>query len=585
MSLEELTANLLEANQHENTDDLLVLLQQMQEAASLPGDKSCLIGPVVKLLPSHNLEVKRRVYSTLQKLCENHPDAALLAANCVIRDCRDPNPEVKCLGVWGISVLPPLLPLYAADILAVALGDPHPRVRRAAVISCGKVFNVAPGLLEEKGFVNRLYESIRDEDTLVVVQSLLVLDRALAQEGGVVVNRKLAQYLLLRLPHFQPPQLATVLQVLRKYSPKTDSELFTQLSLLDPYLANKDSAAVVVNCAQLFVQLIEVGFPHLEKDVIGRSVPALTSFLGSTDVNAQGYVLEFLQWTENRKMDWLTPFNKSWHLFCPPRSSNSLKNGNDFQDFSNQNSLLLHKKLLLLPRVCSSENAVEVLRTLEEATWDRSDAVLCRAHLDCIVSLAIRLPQPASSQALRLLVRFIESRDAVLVENALQALERLDVKKLTAEEVPSLVTAVVTCMDVFKEPSAEDTITHITNCPPAILPELLAERKEALTLQTSVHVVQALVTQLPQIIDSHSYTFAHQVLQSAMRLFIQEPASFQNILGRALHICVEVSKTASVSDPCHYLAVDQLRKQALWYYHLLKLDPSVCLPKRVMGLL
>lgn len=75
-----------------------------------------------------------------------------------------------------------------------------------------------------------MYKSIRDEDTLVVVQALLVLDRALAQEGGVVVNRKLAQYLLLRLPHFQPPQLATVLQVLRKYTPKTDPELFTQLS-------------------------------------------------------------------------------------------------------------------------------------------------------------------------------------------------------------------------------------------------------------------------------------------------------------------------------------------------------------------
>ena len=79
-------------------------------------------------------------------------------------------------------------------------------------------------------YIFRLYECIRDEDTLVVVQALLVLDRALAQEGGVVVNRKLAQYLLLRLPHFQPPQLATVLQVLRKYIPKTDSELFTQLS-------------------------------------------------------------------------------------------------------------------------------------------------------------------------------------------------------------------------------------------------------------------------------------------------------------------------------------------------------------------
>ncbi|XP_026273359.1 AP-4 complex subunit beta-1-like [Frankliniella occidentalis] len=581
MSLEELTANLLEASHNDNTEDLLVLLQQMQEAACLPGDKSCLIGPVVKLLPSHNLDVKRRIYATLQKLCEENPDAALLAANCVIRDCRDPNPEVKCLGVWGVSVLPPLLPLYAADILAVALGDPHPRVRRTAVSACGKVFSTAPGLLEEKGFVNRLYESIRDEDTLVVVQSLLVLDRALAPEGGVVVNRKLAQYLLLRLPHFQPPQLATILQVLRKYTPKTDQELFTQLSLLDPYLANKDSAAVVVNCAQLFVQLIEPGYPHLEKDVIVRCVPALTTFLDSPDTHAQGYVLEFLQWTENRKTDWLANFSKSWHLFCPEKKGSGFKTRNSPSDVLSNHSLL-QNKLLLLPRVCSVENASEVLRTLEEAAWDRSNDILCRAHLDCIISLVERLPQPASSQALRLLIRFIGSRETVIVVNALQALERLDVKKLPSDEISPLLVAIVTSMDICKEVSIENDMEDVF-ATPAILPELLFERRDVMSPQSVVHVMQALVTLLPQIIQCHAYTFASQILQSCIRLFLKEPASFQLIFGRALHICVECAKVGdSKTSPGHYLAVQQLGNEALWYYNLLKCDSSAAIAKKVL---
>lgn len=143
-----------------------------------------------------------------------------------------------------------------------------------------------------------------------------------------------------------------------------------------------------------------------------------------TDHNAFfiSYVLEFLQWTENREVDWFTPFSKSWDLFCPPRLSNSIKTGSSSPDLNSQNSLL-HKKLLLLPRVCSPENASEVLHTLEETTLDRSDVLLCRAHLDCVVSLVVQLPQPASSQALRLLIRFIESREAVIVANALQAVE------------------------------------------------------------------------------------------------------------------------------------------------------------------
>lgn len=134
------------------------------------------------------------------------------------------------------------------------------------------------------------------------------------------------------------------------------------------------------------------------------------------------YVLEFLQWTENREMDWLRPFSDSWHLFCPPRARSSSKSGNSLSDDTSQN-MLLHKKLLLLPRVCSIENACEVLCTLEETSWDRSDAILCRALLDCILSLVERLPQPSSSQALRLLIRFIESKEGTIVDNALETLE------------------------------------------------------------------------------------------------------------------------------------------------------------------
>lgn len=40
---------------------------QLVEAVSIPGDISCLIGPVVKLLPSYNINVKRTAYSVLPR--------------------------------------------------------------------------------------------------------------------------------------------------------------------------------------------------------------------------------------------------------------------------------------------------------------------------------------------------------------------------------------------------------------------------------------------------------------------------------------------------------------------------------------
>ena len=45
---------------------------QLVEAVSTPGDISCLIGPVVKLLPSYNINVKRTVYSVLPRYTGLH---------------------------------------------------------------------------------------------------------------------------------------------------------------------------------------------------------------------------------------------------------------------------------------------------------------------------------------------------------------------------------------------------------------------------------------------------------------------------------------------------------------------------------
>jgi hypothetical protein len=45
---------------------------QLVEAVSTPGDIRCLIGPVVKLLPSYNINVKRTAYSVLPRYTGLH---------------------------------------------------------------------------------------------------------------------------------------------------------------------------------------------------------------------------------------------------------------------------------------------------------------------------------------------------------------------------------------------------------------------------------------------------------------------------------------------------------------------------------
>lgn len=75
-----------------------------------------------------------------------------------------------------------------------------------------------------------MYETIRDADPFVITSSLITLDSILASEGGVVINKNIAYYLLSRLKDFPDLQLATVLQVLTKFNPINEEDLFKELS-------------------------------------------------------------------------------------------------------------------------------------------------------------------------------------------------------------------------------------------------------------------------------------------------------------------------------------------------------------------
>ena len=55
-------------------------LFQLVEAVSTPGDISCLIGPVMKLLPSNNINVKRTAYSVLPRYIGLHDNELWIMA-------------------------------------------------------------------------------------------------------------------------------------------------------------------------------------------------------------------------------------------------------------------------------------------------------------------------------------------------------------------------------------------------------------------------------------------------------------------------------------------------------------------------
>ncbi|XP_021917551.1 AP-4 complex subunit beta-1-like isoform X3 [Zootermopsis nevadensis] len=524
-------------NKCEYSKNLALCLEEkgrrLVETVNTPGDITYLIGPVVKLLPCHNISVKKTAYSVLPRICSLHPDASFLAANTILQDCRDPNPAVKCLAVSTLCSLPPLLQEHAGHALNAALKDGNPRVRQTAVMGCSKVFKHVQHLMFEQGFVDRLYESIRDSDPVVVTSSLLVLDTVLASEGGVVVSRNMAAYLLQRLEDFPDPQLATVLEVLSKYKPQEEEELFKELSMLDPFLVHSSSAAVVVNCVKLFLKLTEEKHPHLKTEIIQRVVTVLKQFLSSgSSRESANHVLDFvLLLTED--IDWLVQFYDSPHLFYPQKYNTDLE--------------LALKKLRVLPYICTESNFKEILHTLEEK-YCRIPKT-CTDSIACVCLISTRMPHFAGSECLNVLIALLDSGDHIACDGVLNRLQDFNLVGFKDDEIRTLIRKVLMKIDL----SIKDV--------PYILPILLGEFGELVDEQ-SPYVLESLARNFELYDDGmQSLTFT-----AALKMFLKMPAKCQHIFGEIMEKCLHDMMR---NDSEKMLALQQ---RALKYYQLLKVD-------------
>jgi AP-4 complex subunit beta-1 len=111
-------------------------------------------------------------------------------------------------------------------VLYDALKDPHPYVRKTAVIGLLKVYHLDPKLVTDKD-IDTLYEMIKDKDNLVVMNTLFVLNEILKKEGGIAISGKMIIHLLNILSEFNEWGQNMVLELVSRYTPKDEEQLYS----------------------------------------------------------------------------------------------------------------------------------------------------------------------------------------------------------------------------------------------------------------------------------------------------------------------------------------------------------------------
>ena len=111
--------------------------------------------------------------------------------------------QVRATAVDTIVSLSLLADQHALPAISSGMKDSNPKVRKSAVVGCGKVWRHSPQLIEDNGIIDILYTMVRDQEPFVMTFALQTINVILANEGGVVINSAMANYLLSRLDDCQ----------------------------------------------------------------------------------------------------------------------------------------------------------------------------------------------------------------------------------------------------------------------------------------------------------------------------------------------------------------------------------------------
>lgn len=179
-------------------------------------DVSRLFSEMMLAIETRDLVIKKMVYLYLTNYARTHPELAQMCTNTLQKDCGNDDPMVRGLALRALCGLQlPQMVEYIAEPLRRSLQDGHAYVRKTGVMGILKLYHLDPESLESSGFVDLLYDMLRDPDASVVCNCVIVLNEVMQKSpnGGMAINRAIMLHLLNRIAEFNEFAKVQVLEL------------------------------------------------------------------------------------------------------------------------------------------------------------------------------------------------------------------------------------------------------------------------------------------------------------------------------------------------------------------------------------
>jgi AP-1 complex subunit beta-1 len=248
-------------------------------------DVSMLFTDVLNCAQTGNIELKKLVYLYLINYAKSQPELTLLAVNTFVKDASDPNPLIRALAVRTMGCIRvDRITEYLCEPLSRALRDEDPYVRKTAAVCVAKLYDIAPDLVQERGFLEVLHDLISDSNPSVVANGVAALSEIAETSGRDVmkITASVLQKLLAALNECTEWGQVFILDSLAKYSPADGREAEGIIERVTPRLQHANSA-VVMSAVKVILSYMDSlgGASDAIRNLTRKLAPPLVTLLNS----------------------------------------------------------------------------------------------------------------------------------------------------------------------------------------------------------------------------------------------------------------------------------------------------------------
>lgn len=495
-------------------------------------DVSGLFTDVLNCAQTGNIELKKLVYLYLINYAKSQPELTLLAVNTFVKDANDRNPLIRALAVRTMGCIRvDRITEYLCEPLGRALRDDDPYVRKTAAVCVAKLYDIAPELVQERGFIETLHDLISDSNPSVVANGVAALSEISETSGRDVmkISASVLQKLLAALNECTEWGQVFILDSLAKYVPGDAREAEGIIERVTPRLQHANSA-VVMSAVKVILSYMDVMAAGGGGGANAESIRALTRKLAPPLVTLLNSEPE-IQYVALRNINLIVQKR-------PSILENEIK---VFFCKYNDPIYVKMEKLEIIIKLVSEKNIDQVLLELKEYATE-VDVDFVRKSVSAIGRCAVKLER-AAERCIGVLLELIQTKVNYVVQESVIVIK--DIFRRYPNRYESIIATLCDNLDTLDEPQAKASMIWIIG--------EYAER----------------IDNADELLDTFLETFEEedpavqlQLLTATVKCFLKNPEETQDMVQRVLDLATEESDNPD------------LRDRGFIYWRLLSTDPE-----------